>query len=488
MKKYEAIKDLIDETLNGNPNGILFDTTLFNSKKLSYTNNVDILGTLRTQEKQVTPAHITEINARYINIPNTDAQEANIGIEFDVFIKDSTELSNVPDQTKYESVSYNNTLLAINNLQKELLAKKYTLGDSGLYFGGEDSGLEIEYATSFNYNTIYIKADLTNTDDEDIFYAKNTAGTRELQVIKDATDITFVWNTVGTYSISGDYTTGMNEIVIFYDSDNYWNLYINGVLKERLQDLQVQGYFDTMYIGNAGSITTRTDPFEGVLYQVLIDVDTITSNDVENVEETVSPAAINLADFDSRYTAKQNGSFEIATNEVTNCVLWGSLGSIVFSFEELIPIGDMFYNDEGYPRQMFYLNIPCLISNDLMFGNSTEYYIDGVRMYPVDRQHTFGTEYETAQKINKKFGVGVVNENMKDMSHTFFYKPSKQLNKLFKHIVSNTVTPNKVYELVVQYPFYRETYDVNIDSGGSNPNLNEFQTITVTYKQADELL
>ena len=480
---YNSIKDLIDEKLNDNDNGIIFDTTLFNSQKISYTNTVNVSGTDRTEDKQVVPAHIVEINSRYINIPQTDALEAGISMEFDVFVRDSNTLNNAQDQEKYESVSYNNTIIAINNLQKELLAESFTLGDSGLYFGGEDSEGEVILSSAVAFNTIYLKVDIKNLDTENLFTCSN--GGFEISINKTATSIQLYWNTPtgGDYLLGINYEEGINEIVAYYDENDFWNLVVNGVATQQ-QDTATQGTFDTFYI----SPTSKPYGFDGILYQLIIDDKQITSNDTNDVETSVSPANVNFKDFDDRYSFNQTGTYVLSSNQVDNCILTGSDGNITFGFEGLIPIGDMFYNDEGYPRQMFFLSIPCLISDDLLFGNSTEYYLDGNRIYPVDRNTTYGTEQNTAQYINATTAKSVAEENARDLENSFFYKPSRQINQLFKHIVSNSTEQNKVYQLVVQYPFWRETYDVIIDSGGTSTNLNQFHTFTLTYKNKDDNL
>jgi hypothetical protein len=483
IETYEALKDLLDEKLNANTYEILFDTTLFNSGKISYTSKVDVDGTYQVQEKQVVPAHITEINSRYINIPNTNSLEASIGIEFDVFVRDYLTLNNIPDQTKYKSVSYNNTQLSINEMQRNLLAQKFQLGDSGIHFGGEDSTGKFTFATPFVYNTIYLNVDIKEEEEDgDIFYVAD--GTDIMYLKYTDTDIEFHWNFGAALSLSTPFTYGVNEIVIWRDANGNWNLTVEGTTVTQADVNTPTAYTEL-------TISPILSPYEGlngILYQVIVDDAIITLADVSDVETAVSPALINLADFDDRYEFNQEGTYTLVTNTITNSILWGSLGNVVFSFEGLVPIGDMFFNDDGYPRQMFYLNIPCLISNDLIFGNSTEYYLDDVRIYPVDRKTTYGTQMNTETYINGLTATSIAEQNMRDLETTFFYKSSRKLNNVFKHVVSNASLQNTVYELVVQYPFWKETYNVIIDSGGSSNNVNSFHTFSVTYKNKDASL
>ena len=71
---------------------------------------------------------------------------------------------------------------------------------------------------------------------------------------------------------------------------------------------------------------------------------------------------------------------------------------------------------------------------------------------------------------------------------SFYYIPNKKLNKLLKHIVSGETSQNEVYTLKVQYPFFHYEYDVIIDGGGLEPNINTISSFTVTLKRKDDSL
>jgi hypothetical protein len=479
---YKKIKELFNEVLNDNDDGILFQTSLFNSENIAYQIEEYNSDGVNVDTKKIVPAHIVEISGNYINIPNTDVVEASIGLDFDIFVKDYTKLP-YKDQARFLSANYLGTMNAINNFQSSLLAQVKQLGTTGIMFGGTDSTANFVFSDTidFKYNTIYMKLDIKTTDTEEIFYTSIDTDNYIL-IQKDATNIGLYVKIGGTtYTVLVPYSIGVNDIYAYYDATNYWNLVVNSETDNVLCNVVQNEHFN-------GTLS-RTKNFNGVLYQLLIDDDVITPTDIEDGLETVivSPK-INLKDFTSRYSFNQEGSYSLVTNTVTDCILWGSEGNIVFGFETLVPIDEVRYADEGYPRQLFTLGINCLISKDVIFGNNTEYFLDDEQVYPLDRSHTYGTELGTATYIDDTTAKSIVEENAQDITQTFFAKPNKKLIELQKQVTKLNSVQNTVYELKVQYPFYSETYNVIIDSGGTTPNLNSLQTITVTYKNKDDSL
>ena len=478
---YDAIKDLIDEKLNANSYGIVFNTTLFDSKKISYTKKTysDVSGSYDVIKQKCVPAHIEEIVGGYINVPNVSVLEGQVGMTFDIFTNDYTSLETPQLQELFKSVSYRNTMLAIDEMRKDLLAKFFPLGDTGIYFGGTDSIAEYSHTTPFITNTIYLELDIKDTSSSVIWETSNDAS-NFIELSKTATNITL------TVAIGGGvkvvvvpYSTGLNTIWAFYDATDNWNLVVNGVQASTL-DATTQNSF------NSGTISTD-NTYYGLVYRLLIDDSLITLADTENtIDETIPSAKINLKDFTSRYELNQLGELSLLTKTITDSILWGKDGNAVFGFEGIVPISDLRFQDEGLPRQLYGLGINTLISFDVLFGNLYEYFIDGEQVFPVDRQNSYGTQGDSDQYIDGLYSKHVIESNMKEMTNTFFVTSNKLLTEISKHITSNSNEQNKTFELVIQYPFYKETYEVLIDTGGLGNSLNQLATITVTYKQNDD--
>lgn len=486
---YEAIKDLIDEQLNANSNGIVFDTTLYQTSKASnYIKETNQSDGVTVLKQKVVPAHIVEIVGDYINVPDTEVTQLDIAIEYDLFMRNYLSLPYLK-QELYKSCDYTFTMNAISQMKRNLLAKRFPLGNVGLMFGGTDSNASFSYSSGFVHNTIYLKLDLLNNDDEEII--KIFSGTNNITVSKNSTKIQAQINNGGVVStVLTDYSLGINEVWLFYDSSNQWNLKV-GTENNTVTQAVTQSTLDEVEL-------SIDDTFNGVFYEVLLDEGIITLDDTEKTpDEAISSPNVYLKDFTTRYELNQEGTYELLTNEVSNCITWGDLGNIVFGFETLVPIDNVKYQDNGYPRQMFGMIIKALLSKDILFGNSTEYFIrknvgetddDYTQIFPIDRSHTYGTELGTAQYINDAYAKTIVEESGKDLTNTFFVRPSRRIQQLLKQTTGNSESQNEVYKLKVQYPFHLEEYDVIVDSGGTNPNTNTLQSLTVTYKQADDIL
>jgi hypothetical protein len=123
-----------------------------------------------------------------------------------------------------------------------------------------------------------------------------------------------------------------------------------------------------------------------------------------------------------------------------------------------------------------------------MFGNNVEYYLDTIQVFPVDRNHTLGTDLGSGQKINDNYNKHIVEESSREHSMTFFYKPTKQLTSLLKHVVTGSIDQNTIYSLLVQFPFFQVTYSVVIENGGAPTNLNSLSTFSVTFKRKTDFL
>ncbi len=480
----QGLRDLINTTLNANDNGIIFNTEIYNSKEINYYKDYQDESGYGVTRKRLVPSMITQIIGNYINIPNISVTDNSISLEFDLCIDDYTSLR-YEKQDEYKSVDYSNTLLAIDNLRQELLAKYHPLGDKLLRFGGIDSKASVDIDTSFDVKTIYIDFIPKNNLEEDILGMLDGIATRYDIIYKDEDYITFKTDTSLTAQIP--YTVGERIKLIFYydDSSNTWTgknvdtgaLYGTGGSSSAFDINKL------IFGGETG--------FSGILYELYID-----NEKHEEISDEDSYNII-LADFDSKETFTNQGESTFgSTNEINNCILWGSYGNAIFSFETLVPFGDILNKDDGTRWQLFGLTINALVSNDILFGNNFEYHLtvpytnkSGLteyveeQIYPVDRQLTYASNYETYQRINDKYGTGIVVENAKDLTKSFFYDGSYHIESLLRQIAKNDQEQNQEYTLRVQYPFFTQTYTVNVENGGTSPNLNELTTLTVTFKE-----
>ena len=129
-----------------------------------------------------------------------------------------------------------------------------------------------------------------------------------------------------------------------------------------------------------------------------------------------------------------------------------------------------------------------MIGDNFLFGNNFEYYIDDTRVYPLDRNHTFSLEMQGRQGINQNLSKFVGSESSLDWEQTYIYQPNRLLTSLVKKITTGDVDQNTIYTIKIQYPFWNKEYNVIIEGGGINTDINSITTFTLKFKLADDIL
>jgi len=463
-RNQEYLKNLFETRLSGNSYDVDFNVNLYNTDDIKYY-ETDTLG----QKRRFVPTMISDVLGEYINIPNSNTTQNNVAISFDVLVDTVDTLRDI-DDTELEKVEYTNTLNAIEEFKSGLLAQYFPLGTPYLYMGGEDSKIRIKTSTSFKPNYMYMKFTPYNNDIENLV---TTSTSGEFMLYKDETDIYFFVSGITQMATSYNVNEEL-EIEIYYDTNRFY-MKKNG----SIVDTVITPYSftdDDYYIGGAGSLADNTG-FEGILKRFIL-----TTENVTTLSEVNDPK-VDISTWNSKDAVTNSGSETLSINIISNSILWSESGNAVFSVGTTNPISDLRSPDGLYLYQTFEVEMGVVISNDVLFGNNFEYYLDGVQIYPVDRSHTLGTETNFNQKFNENYNKGLVEESMREHTTSFYYIPSKQLTNLLKHVVSGDTAQNTAYELVVQFPFFQVTYDVLVDSGGTNPNINTIATFTVTFKR-----
>jgi len=461
-RNQEALKDLIETTLNANSYNVDFNTDLYNTDDIKYY-EADTLG----QKRRFVPTMISDVIGEYINIPNANSTSNNVSINFDVFVDVENDLDDVTD-TELEKVNYNNTLNAIEEFKGKLLAQYYPLGTPYLYMGGEDSSFTGTTTTN-NAQAFYIKFNPYNTDTERLL--DGTSSTQNY-IYKNATDVIF---NDGTNTIRVPYQINTdNEITIYKTTTpDRWNI-TNGTDVDSMLSTNIVDYSVFEFGGTIG--------FEGLVKRLVITNESF--SDIENA----SDLNIDISTWLSKDTLTNSGDTDLISSSISNSILWSEDGNAIFGFGTLNPVSGIRLVDGQFLYQEFEMEMSVFISNDLLFGNNFEYYLDGIQVYPVDRSHTLATESGSAQYTNQNYNTSIVEESLREHTMSFYYIPTKQLTSLLKHVVSGDTAQNTTYELVVQYPFFQVTYYVILESGGTNPNINTLSTFTVVFKRKDSSL
>lgn len=469
IKYQDSIREKVEELLNNNSYGILFDVSLYNSKKIKYEKSFDT-DNYGVEIKRIVPTNIVSISGDFINIPETNVLNALIEIDFDIFVGNYLDMSFELQET-FKSVDYNNTMNAIKEFKRQLLAKYIPLGDVGLMMGGEDSNLTYNIGSEIPSRLLYLKFEAYNNDQENLITLDESLLNNYMKITKESTELRFYYTQVDylvlPYTIKEE-----KSIVAYYNG-------IRFVFEDSLGNRAESAKMDFIAYTTETLKIAETTGYEGIIKEFGLSSTTVSQFDFNNIE--LADFVVLVTEFENRYFVSDEN------NVINNSILWGSNGNAVFGFKELVPIGDIRPTQE-FHYQEFGLDLPSIISGDVLFGNLFEYFIDGEQVFPVDRSHTWGGDSSSEQKVNQEYATEIGEVSQKDITKTFFYKPSKKLTKLMKQITSNGAKQNEPYELVVQYPFYKETYDVRVNQGGTNPNINDLSTFTITFKQRDTTL
>jgi len=468
IRNQQALYELIDEKLEENSYDVNFNVDLYNAGTSKYYTTDD-----EGQRHRFVPTMITDVVGEYLNIPNANSTSNQVGISFEIFADKKGELSD-KDITELKNVEYTNTLNAIEEFKNSLLAKYFPLGTPYLYMGGTDSSMKFGGGTT-SPKVFYMKFTPYNSDAETII----TQGTStDYNIDKNGTTIRFEYTTAGYITIP--YTENVEkEFVVYYDGTD-WNI------------KDTDGNSDSATVAFVGTSATyfelgKTTGFEGLIKEVAIDFNEITSFDFTDTEDLID-YKFYFVDWNDRYIANNSGTQELNIEDINNCILWSLDGNAIFGFKTLNPITNIRPIDGTYYYQEFELEMDVFISNDVLFGNLFEYTIDDIKLYPVDRQHTLATDMGSAQYIDGNYNGHIVEESSREHTMSFYYIPNKKLTTILKHVVSGAIEQNTVYELIVQYPFFKVTYDVIIENGGTSPNINTLSTFTVTFKRKDASL
>ena len=457
----KALKTFIDEKLSENTFGVLFDVNLYNDivgDDFNEESNVD--NTYKTEFKRKVPAMITNIQGEYIPIPNLNGTNNSVEIIFDLAIDDMTGTER---EEEFSYVDYNDTLSAIDEFKNTLLANYYPLGNSNIMLGGEDSKINIDAGVGMEMKTTVLTFTPTTNDEETIF----TNGSTTLgKLYKTSSHIKFYNETTNILSVP--YTVNEEVTITIYRSTYNWNMSNGTDISTDISTQQI--LYGDVNIGYSTGLQAKIKSL------------TMTS---ELLASELTPE-IDISDFDNKDVITNDGDLTVAI-EALNCILFGEDGNVVFQVYPLAVVGD-YKAKNGINYHSFSLQLEAMIGDNFIFGNNFEYYIDDEQVYPVDRNHTFALDVQGRQGINENVMTFVGSESSLDWTQSFFYQPSTLMTSLVKKITTGVVAQNTVYTIKVQYPFWNKEYEVIIEGGGINTDINSITTFTLQFKLADDII
>ena len=447
---------------------------VFNSEKIKYY-RTDEYG----KKHRYVPVMIPDIVGEYLNVPNANSTTNNVAVQFDIFVGKTLESDLNTDE--YENVGTVATFNAIEEFKNSLLAQYHPLGVPYLYMGGEDSTIDLNWTGVNSSKAYYFKFTPYNIDNETIYEEDTFTEERKLTKETVGTVTTVRWYYTSSNYISIDYTVNTEiELAVYHNGTAWIIIDSDGNTDSDTYAYTISASTDAVIGGTTG--------FEGLLKGFASDDVSISTFDFTSVTTEIEEWDIISTAWNSKDTLTNIGTLTLTDNTINNSILWSEDGNAIFGFGTLNPISDLRSPDGEALYQLFELEISAFISNDVLFGNNFEYYLDGLRVHPVDRSHTLSTEMGMAQYINGNYNTGIIEESVREHTLSFYYIPNKKLNSILKHVVSGDTAQNTSYSLLVQYPFFKETYNVLVNNGGTNPNINTLSTFTVTFTRKDTII
>jgi hypothetical protein len=474
----QSLKTFIDTKLNVNTKNVLFDVKLYNDIDSNDFNVESVVeNTYTTEFKRQVPTMITNIQGEYIPIPNLNATNNSVEIIFDLAVDDMTGQEN---ESEFETVDYNNSLLAIDEFKKELLAKYHTLGTTNLMMGGSDSSFDINQSVSIEKLVMYFDITPMSTDTEAILGVYEGIGS----VYKNSTHIIYLADTGQSMQIPYAVDTNI-KFVIYHDGGTIWRM------KDNTNSVATSSIVST----TTGSSITFGDTigFTGLVNRVAINNIEVTSFDLDDLTNELENFIIDINIWDNKDLLTNSGSVTFLSSPINNSLLWGSDGNVVFQVYPLAVIGE-YTSENGVNYHSFSLQLEAMIGDNFIFGNNFEYYIKETseesftQVFPVDRSHTFALDTQGRQGINDNVMTFIGSESALDWTQSFFYQPTPKLTSLVKKITTGDVEQNKTYTIKVQYPFWNKEYNVVIEGGGINTDINSITTFSLQFKLADDIL
>ena len=240
-------------------------------------------------------------------------------------------------------------------------------------------------------------------------------------------------------------------------------------------------------------IIGETTGLNAKVYDLRIGDTTLTYDTITSVNDNSFSLMYN--DFLDDVLVPNGGVLPNYDLSVSNAILWGKDGNLLLGFTTLVP-DDGIDTSTGHKYQLFSLSMPFLLSKDVVFGNSFRYFlnvnanVDGTyneddffEVFAIDRQHTNSGEDTSYQPVNANVAKGINSETMKGLTKTFVYKPSRQMTKLLKRIMTSDIEQNERFAIKVKAPFFTTTYSCYVVNGGNGTEPYSYSTFTIEFKE-----
>lgn len=447
IQLQNSIRELIQEELNKNTQGLNFEVSLYNVKTNSLLENEIPVGeTYATEQKRFIPVLIENISGEYSDLQNVTAAEANLNLSF-MIPTDSQDFNNmVLDET------FNKVSVALDEMRERILAENLPLGEVRYILPKTFELKALNDTETFNANYIEL-----------ITSFKGDVG----NVLSDGNDFTL--------------TKSQNSLILFapnnvfeynIEEDKEYEIYIYFLTNNELQ----------IYINDDGDVTSQ------IIENITYNPDDITLGGVymEAKRWTVGGTSsgviteeLKIEDFKSLIPTVGNSNL-IDTSLAKFVIQKGTIGTIVFGVGISNPSTNQVTFGNGLNYQLFDLDMDAFITDSVFVGNDVEYYLDDIRIYPIFRDEPFASETDASQVVSDQITRHTAVQTVLSREYSIFFKQDIKLLELAQKITSQTPNPNEVFDFRVIYPLFERDYKVIITQGAMGVANN--QPISISIK------
>lgn len=442
MTIQEEIRNKIEGLLNDNNEGIIFKVSLYEDlidDKLFYEeyeiNNYNV------SKIRYIPVVIEDIIGEYADIRGVDLSEPDIILSFLI----PTKQASIQDTL----AQYNTTKLLkiFDDLRFKMNSQVINLGKVG-YQIYDDEALFLE----------------PNTGSEIVDYFEMTFKPeyQSKQYIFDSQDLKVGYSTsnivvrIGSLNYTTPFEYGKEYKVVVSNNGSLSEIIINGGV------VATSGITEF----NLGK-TVILNAFEGKIYDLKLGDNGATRLFINDFTNLSNNEYLEMNYDDSNY----------------DVISFGDSGDITMTFNSLRPTTNQFtYGDEGLLFRVYDTIINSTLTKDLILGNHIRHFLDGVEIFPTSKNASYTSETQGFQKGNDKTSTSIVSENVMGGSLTLVYSNNPHIKKIFRHAFKKEKEQNKTYKLEVHFGSFKESYDVLIENGATDPTDNSPAFVTLTYR------
>lgn len=449
----KAIRDLIQEELSKNTEGLIFDVSLYNVKTNSLIEDQIPVGqTYATEQRRFIPVLIEEISGEYANLKNLTSAEAFINTSF-LIPTEETDFNNMAINETFNKVS-----TALDKLRKRIISRTLPLGGKS-YILDNDYSLKILNDTE-SFSSDYIELSIKILDDDDGAILRDN---KDFELKKENNQLVFI-------------TSEANQFFT-YQKDVYYNI--------RIQD-QGNGNL-TITISNGVTTENLTLSYSNYSLDDLILGGSLIEINRLSIGSNSSNIVFKLEDF-TNYNLISGSTSMLDTSDVTPSYEIGELGNIVFGFSIPNPTTNQFTMGNGLNYQQFELTLEAYITDSVFVGNDVKYYLDDIEIFPFFRDESFVSETDASQVVGSQITKNTAIQSILGKEYSIYMTPNKKLIDLAKKVTSETPEPNEVYTLKVVYPLFEREYNVIVTQGALGITNNSPISLSIKLDLASDIL